>query len=245
MEFMLLVEDWRGEAPRARVSPEEMAKFGRELAERGVLRGSAGPLRPDAEAVRVQVRNGRSIVTHGPFAEAGAVAGGYFVVDVADRAAAIEVAKSCPYARAGVIEVRSMRYGSRSETFRSQSELEATRRAARSPQFLFLYVLDPEATGPEEPRVAKMMAATDELRRQGKHLAGARLPPEVPAARVEIRAEKVLVHDGPFAETKEVIGGFALIRAADRAEAIEIAKSMPHSGWGTTEVREVGRRGAQ
>lgn len=235
MEFMLLIEDRRGELPRASVGVEEMGKFARELGARGILRGAAGPLRPDSEAVRVQIRNGRATVTDGPFAEAREVLGGYFAIDVADRAAAIEVAKQCPYARAGAVEVRAMRSLPRDE-------------ATGGPQFVLLYLLDAAAPVPDESRIAagmvEMRKVVDELRREGKHLAGAGLPPVTPAALVEIRGEKAIVRDGPFAETKEVTAGFALVQAANRAEAVEIAKRIPHAAWGAVEVREVGRMGA-
>jgi hypothetical protein len=236
VEFMLLIEDRRGEAPRASVSVEEMGKFARELGAQGILRSAAGPLRPDSEAARVCVRNGRAMVTDGPFAEAREVVGGYFAIDVADRAAAIDVAKRCPYARAGAVVVRAMRSMPRDE-------------ATGGPQFVLLYLLAADAPVPDPQRIAagmaEMRAVVDELRREGKHLAGAGLPPEPPAARVEIRNERAFVHDGPFAETKEITLGFALIQAASRAAAIETAKRIPHASWGAVEVREVGRTGAQ
>jgi hypothetical protein len=77
------------------------------------------------------------------------------------------------------------------------------------------------------------------LAQEGKLIGGGRLPPETPAAHVEIRGAKTIVTDGPFAETKEIIAGFAVIQAADRVEAIEIAKRMPHAKWGVVVVREV------
>jgi hypothetical protein len=228
MEYLLLILDRRDEAPRASVGVEEMGKFARELGESGVLRGAAGPLRPESEGARVRVRNGVPIVTDGPFVEGREVVGGYFVVDAPDRAAAIELAKRCPYARAGVIEVRAMQFGRSFE-------------GSGAPRFMFMFLWGPELTGPDEPRMAEMGAFHRELGRQGKIIGGARLPPEIPPARVEIRGSQTIVTDGPFAETKEVVAGFALIEAADRAEAIEIAKRCPHAKWDTVVVREVGR----
>jgi hypothetical protein len=228
VEFLLLIEDRRDEAPRASVGVEEMGKFARELAEQGVLRGAAGPLRPESEASHVRVKGGAAVVTDGPFAEGREVVGGYFAVDVPDRSAAIELAKRCPYARAGVIEVRAMQYGRHAE-------------GSGAPRFMFMYLWGPDMTGPHEPRIAEMMAFTNELARQGKHLGGARLPPEIASARVEIRGTQTIVTDGPFAETKEIVAGFALIEAANRTEAIEIAKRVPHAKWGAIEVREVSR----
>jgi hypothetical protein len=54
---------------------------------------------------------------------------------------------------------------------------------------------------------------------------------------VRVRAEQLLLSDGPFAETKEQIGGFCLIECADLDEAIEIAAKHPAAGYGTIEVR--------
>ena len=228
MEFLLLIQDRRGEAQRVPVGAEEMGKFARELAELGVLRGAGGPLRPEGEGARVRVGSGGASVREGaPLADAPGVVGGYFVVDVPDRAAAVELAKRCPYARAGFVEVRAMQFWRRDE--------------GASPRFVFLYLWGPELTGPDEPRIAEMRAFAQVLTAERKLVGGARLPPEVPPARVEVRGHDVLVTDGPFAETKEIIAGFALIDARDRAEALELAKRVPHARWDTVVVRELAR----
>jgi hypothetical protein len=60
-----------------------------------------------------------------------------------------------------------------------------------------------------------------------------------PPARVEGRVGKTLVTDGPFAEAKEAIGGYSLVRVEGRAAAIELAKRYPHARWGPVEVREI------
>jgi len=49
----------------------------------------------------------------------------------------------------------------------------------------------------------------------------------------------MFVTDGPFAETKDAIGGYSLVRATGRAAAIELAKRYPHARWGPVEVREI------
>ena len=61
----------------------------------------------------------------------------------------------------------------------------------------------------------------------------------MPAARIEARGGTVLATDGPFAEAKEVVGGYSLVRVAGRAEAIELAKRYPQAKWGSVEVCEV------
>jgi hypothetical protein len=60
------------------------------------------------------------------------------------------------------------------------------------------------------------------------------------AVRVERRDERRSLTDGPFAEAKEMVGGFFLLDGVSRAEAIEIASECPAAAWATVEVRETG-----
>ncbi|MGP3948738.1 YciI family protein [Streptomyces sp. 7N604] len=78
---------------------------------------------------------------------------------------------------------------------------------------------------------------TEEMQRRGVLQGGAGLRPPTDATTVRVRDEKVLLTDGPFAETKEQIGGFCLIECADLDEAIEIASQHPAAGYGTIEIR--------
>ena len=66
---------------------------------------------------------------------------------------------------------------------------------------------------------------------------GAGLRPPDEATTVRVRESEVLLTDGPFAETKEQIGGFVLIDCADLDEAVEIASKHPAAGYGTIELR--------
>ena len=65
------------------------------------------------------------------------------------------------------------------------------------------------------------------------------MAPATDATTVRVRDAEVLLTDGPFAETKEVVGGFVLIECADLDEAIEIAAKHPAAGYGTIEIRPV------
>lgn len=77
------------------------------------------------------------------------------------------------------------------------------------------------------------------LRKSGHLLAAQALEPVRSAVTVKVRNGKAMVTDGPFAETKEQVGGFLLIEAKDRDEAIELAKQVPVAGYGAIEVRPV------
>ncbi len=68
---------------------------------------------------------------------------------------------------------------------------------------------------------------------------GLRLRPTTDATTVRVRDGEVLTSDGPFAETKEQIGGFFLVDCKDLDEAIEVASKIPHAANGTIEVRPI------
>ena len=78
-----------------------------------------------------------------------------------------------------------------------------------------------------------------QLNSQGQYLATAPLHPVATATSVRVRDGKPLVTDGPFAETREQLGGFFLINAQDLDEAIAIAAQIPGAQVGTVEIRPV------
>ncbi|HSU59810.1 MAG TPA: YciI family protein [Bryobacteraceae bacterium] len=78
-----------------------------------------------------------------------------------------------------------------------------------------------------------------ELEASGHYLAAAPLHPTSTATSVRVREGKKLVTDGPFAETREYLGGYFLVEASDLDEAIRIAARIPGARVGTVEVRPV------
>lgn len=80
---------------------------------------------------------------------------------------------------------------------------------------------------------------THELHTRGQYLAAAPLQPVASAASVRVREGKPIVTDGPFAETREQLGGYFLVDAKDLNEAISIASRIPGARKGTVEVRPV------
>lgn len=78
-----------------------------------------------------------------------------------------------------------------------------------------------------------------DLEAQGKYLIGDQLQATSTARSVRVREAKPVVTDGPFAETREQLGGFFLIEVADAAEANAIAARIPSARTGTIEVRPV------
>ena len=86
---------------------------------------------------------------------------------------------------------------------------------------------------------ARMLAFGDSLRSRGLLLASQSLQSQAVAARVAVRGGQPQVLDGPFAEAKEMIGGFFLVDCASRDEAVAIAAECPAAEWCTVEVRAV------
>jgi hypothetical protein len=86
---------------------------------------------------------------------------------------------------------------------------------------------------------AEYMAYTDDIKRSKHYVAGEALMPTATASTVRVRDGKVVTTDGPFAETKEQLGGFYLVEATDLNEAIQVASRIPGARWGSIEVRPI------
>lgn len=111
-------------------------------------------------------------------------------------------------------------------------------------QFLLLVYNDAEMAGAlPAGRYDAMMhdcfVHADELRAQGKLKQSMQLEAASTGKTVRIRNGRTTVVDGPFAETKEILGGFNLIEAADIDEAVRIAAEFPWAATGCIEVRPV------
>ena len=87
--------------------------------------------------------------------------------------------------------------------------------------------------------MAEYMTYTEDLNKAGKMVAGEALQPTMTATTVRIRDGKTQTTDGPFAETKEQLGGFYLVEAKDLDEAISWGARIPGAKWGSIEVRPI------
>jgi hypothetical protein len=83
-----------------------------------------------------------------------------------------------------------------------------------------------------------MLRYADDLKQRGLLLAAQSLKTD--ASRLQVRNGRQALVDGPFAEAKEMIGGYFLLDCATRAEAVAIATECPAAQWATVEVREFG-----
>ena len=97
-----------------------------------------------------------------------------------------------------------------------------------------------DATPEQQQQVmSEYMAFTASINESGHNLGGEALDATTTATTVRVRDGETMVTDGPFAETREALGGFYLIEAADLDEATEIAARLPGSWYGSVEVRPV------
>jgi hypothetical protein len=87
--------------------------------------------------------------------------------------------------------------------------------------------------------MGEYFAFTEGIRTSGHFLGGEALQPIQMATTVRVRNGKVSTTDGPFAETKEQLGGFYLIKARDLNDAIQVASKIPAARLGSVEVRPI------
>ena len=111
-------------------------------------------------------------------------------------------------------------------------------------QFLLLIynddsLLEALPAGEADAMMRDCFSHADELREHGSLKQSQQLEDAKTAKTVRIRSGKVSVVDGPFAETKEMLGGFNLIEAADMDEAVRIAKDFPWAATGCVEIRAI------
>ncbi len=226
MEFLLLFNERKGTPPPEEAGLAAMKKYSGELRSRGVLR-RGGPLAPASAGAGVRVRDGKAFVTDGPFPETKELVAGFWIVDVADRAEALEIARRCPHAQRGPIELHAL------QDRRTCADSE------NGTAFLLAFRREPGLGDPDGSKLREMIGFAQALEREGTLFEMAPLGDDSPPARIEAKAGQMFVTDGPFAETTDAIGGYSLVRAKTRAAAIELATRHPHARWGPVEVREI------
>ena len=201
----------------------------------GGVRREGAPLGPAREGAVVRIRGGEMLVSDGPFAETKELIAGYDVVECPSLDEAIKVAARHPVARFGAIEVRP---------FNSDGWWRSPDRGG-DPEFLMIHCVDETAvlSPPDDCDIPGSQAAREQRAwdadtyTRGVKLAGGRLEPSGAARTVRVRDGEVLVTDGPFAETKEQVGGLNVLACPNLAQAVEIASRHPTARTGTLELR--------
>lgn len=220
--------------------------------ERGIQPPALEPgtfLRPSAEAVRLQRRDGVWSEVPGPFPPRELVAG-FVLLEAASREDIIDQVRWWPLFDSGAVyEIRDAGGVANGVGFDERGTLAGTlplRDLQLTRYVIFLRAdADTEADALLEPEVVDFINAQNETGvRQGVLLAGEGLKGTASSARVHYANSKTSVIDGPFSEMKELIAGYWMLQAASREEAIAWAKAYPYPQPGdiTLEIREACER---
>jgi hypothetical protein len=236
MRFMMLVKSTKDF--EAGVQPDEkmlaeMAKYTEELVAAGALL-ACERLQPSSQGVRVRYSHGKFLVTDGPFAETKELVAGICLIQAKSREEAIEWAKRVPF-REGEIELRPLfeltdfpvDAAEQPDGWREKEEQIRAAPPARKPgaiRYMAMVKADQATEAgvlPDEKCLSAMGAFMEEGVKAGVYLAGEGLQPSAKGARIRYSGSQRLVTDGPFAETKELVGGYAILQFTSKAEAIE------------------------
>ena len=239
MKYMLLIyspENCYTDAERRECMVESMGVC-EQLSARGKFLDAA-PLQFVATAKTLRVRDGRPLITAGPFAETVEQLGGFYLLDLDDLDEAIAVASKLPPVRKGTVEVRPVRDRDGLPPARPHAVEGGT-----APYLLLCHhneaewaVVDPAV---REKTMEESVALARELSDAGAYYSAAPLHPSSAATCVRIRDGKRTITDGPFDETHEVLGGYYLIRAESQDDALRVAARFPGARRGSVEVRQL------
>ncbi|MDB5985634.1 MAG: hypothetical protein JWR16_687 [Nevskia sp.] len=233
MRFMILRK--ADACTEAGILPEEkllaaMGQYNEELLKAGVMRAGEG-LQPSATGVRLRFSHGKTTVIDGPFSETKELIAGFSMFEVPSKDEAIAWVKRWPALDGdGNVEIELREVGCANGLCGSEPT-PAQADAASKQRYMVLLKSDSntEATvDPGEQRLAAMARCNEDSVKAGIMLAGDGLQPTSRGARVKFAGGKPTVIDGPFAETKELIAGFWIIRTASKQEAIEWVRRYPY-----------------
>jgi hypothetical protein len=234
-EYMILIHEDEGE--QARIAPSETKRlieahtaYVKSLKSAGAYRDGER-LRPSAEGRRIRARAGRAEVEPGPFADDNRALAGYYLVRADDLAAAVALAESCPTAPGDTLDVRPLMKGN----------VRGDKGDARGKTFAFGVL----GNAANERGWVEVMDRIDADTSAGfpteQFLGGVRLEAPGKGRHIVWRGGKRAVMDGPFLESKEVIGGLFFLRLASLDEAVAWAALSKFVVHGALEVRELWR----
>ena len=241
MRFMVMVKATKDS--EAGVLPDEkllseMGKFNEELVKADALLAGEG-LQASSKGARVRYANGKVQVTDGPFTEAKELVAGFWLLQTNSMEDAVEWARRAPF-QEGEVEIRPLFEladfpvdpAEKPDGWREKEEQFRATPPVRKPgtiRFMGLLKADRDTEAgvlPDEKLLAAMGAFFEDGTKSGVILAGEGLQPSSKGVRVRYSGNKRAVIDGPFAETKELIAGYAIIQVGSRDEAIEWTKQF-------------------
>lgn len=212
----------------------DLARYERfnELAGPAIVGGAA--LDHPRTAVTVRAGEAGPLVTQGPFAETTEVVGGVYILEAATLDEALELARHNPAAVDGSVELRPL--------------VEWSGRAGGGPvpdgtvrYLALLWGKEDEASIPGSTAWDEGAAAHTRFGEEAGAalLGGGALHPAATATTVRVRDGEVLLSDGPYAETSEVLGGLYALLARSEEEAVALAARIPTGPGGAVELRRI------
>ena len=189
------------------------------------------PLQSVQTATTIRLQGGRRVTLDGPFAETREQLGGYYILECS-KEDAVALAALVPSARHGSIEVRPM----------AGHDIRVIDPPRKTRYMLMFYGVEanypPMAPGEISAAVAPHQQFTNAAIERGEFVAGDALGPTSEAVTVRVRDGKTLVTDGPFAETREQLGGFYILNVRDLDRMLELASKFPvNDEAGCIEIR--------
>jgi hypothetical protein len=236
MKYLLLVGSAGLAAPQEMaVMNQEIPGWAEEMERRGVLL-LGRPLELPQTAATVLVRDGETLVSDGPFAEAKEWIAGFDLVECADRDEAIEVAAKGPVSWFKTIEIRPLAdgpwLGEGAAAFGRGEDGTA------SPYLLAVWTGRTRAAPPgDQAMTAEVKAWRQDLQARGLHILAAELRGADTALTLRVRGGKTLVSNGTFIKTGEFITGIDVVSCADRHQAIQLAAAHPAARYQAIEIR--------
>ncbi len=180
-------------------------------------------------AKTLRLRGGKILVTDGPYAETKEQLGGLGVIEARDMKHAVELISKHPALRFNSFELRPI---DEELTARCEATIGACDAPPQGTKFLCLGYSNEKAwstmsSSEQEAMIEKCMAFDKVLRKYGQSVGGVALQNASTAKTLRSKNGKVLVTDGPYAETKELLGGVAINRFVDIDRAVEAWSSHP------------------
>jgi len=222
MEYLLLYTEGTDPQP-FNPADDNIAEWVAETLSRGVSEFGER-LRPSQDATTVKVRDGRVLLTEGPFTEAKEWVGGFDIITCRDLDEAIEIAAKHPAARGGTVEVRPFMVWPGAEPDSRIVPPGFPEQPTRGERYLMLVCVDPTGEKDGEGDVDPWVS---EMKDRGVRLFGEVLRPPADTTLVRSRGGRVLVTDGPYTEAKEWIAGLDFIEASGFDEAVDVAAGHP------------------
>lgn len=208
---------------------EKRAQFAAGLRRAGQLRDH-GRFRPSKEGKRARRDADRLQIEDGPFAEGGRALGAYYWVTAGSVEEAAELATGCPALASDEVDARPLMKG-----------MVDPDKEAKPGKIFGCIVLGNATTEDAWVKVMDRIDAETPSHLPDGFLGGVRLHPPTSGRRVATRGERRAMFDGPFLESREVVGGLFFVRMTSLDEAVRWAGETRFAVHGALEIRELWR----